>query len=119
MIPAFLSQRGTEVLIAVKAQPRASRTETAGTHGSELRIRLAAPPVDNAANRELLTFLAKQLECPRGSLRLVRGEKAAHKWIAVTGLTLAEVTRRLAGQDGAPRSGAGPGPRRGVGPTAS
>jgi len=49
--------------LTLHVQPRARRTEVAGLHGAALKIRLAAPPENGAANDELVRFLAEQLGC--------------------------------------------------------
>lgn len=58
-------------------------------------IRLQAPPVDGAANAALIRFLARRLGCPASSVRLLRGEKGRRKWVAIEGLTAAELRGRL------------------------
>ncbi len=96
MIPACLQRVGEAgLLLHVKAQPRAARTALAGLHGRELKVRVAAPPVDDAANAELQRFLAETLGLPRAAVRLVRGRTAAHKVFALAGLSAAEAARRL------------------------
>ena len=52
----------SSVRISVYVQPRASKTEVAGMHGDAWKIRVAAPPVDNAANAELIEFIALKLD---------------------------------------------------------
>jgi uncharacterized protein (TIGR00251 family) len=81
--------------LRVKAQPRAARTELAGLLGEELKIRVAAPPVDDAANEALTRFLADTLDLPRSQVRLVRGRSGGHKVFEFAGLTVAEAARRL------------------------
>ncbi len=71
--------------MTVYVQPRASRTEVAGHHGPDLKIRLAAPPVDNAANEELTTFIARQLGVPKRNVRVVSGAKSRRKTLEVIG----------------------------------
>ncbi len=83
------------VRFAVYAQPRASRNEIAGEHGDALKIRLAAPPVEGAANTELVSFLAKTLGVSRSAVRLLKGERGRHKLVEVEGLDAEEVARRL------------------------
>lgn len=80
----------------VRVQPRASRTEVAGPHGDGVRIRLAAPPVDGAANAELLGFLARELSVPSSAVRIVRGETSRSKLVEVRGTTPERVRRLLA-----------------------
>jgi uncharacterized protein (TIGR00251 family) len=93
--PSWLRPVAGGVELAVKVQPRAGRDEISGSAGGELKIKVSAPPVDSAANAALLRLLAGMLNCPRGSLRLVRGATARHKRIVVAGLTPDEVLRRL------------------------
>jgi len=58
---------------SVDGQARVSGTEIAGQHGADPRIRLAAAPLKNAANEELLAFIAQRLGIPKRSIRLVTG----------------------------------------------
>lgn len=83
------------VQLAVKVVPRAAHTELAGVEGTELKIRVAAPPVDSAANEALVRFLADALGCPRGSVRLVRGATSRHKVVAIDGLSSDRVRESL------------------------
>lgn len=66
-----------------------------GAADGEVQVRIAAPPVDGKANRELLLFLARSLDVPRSRLTLQRGAASRHKVVTVEGLDLAEVMRRL------------------------
>jgi uncharacterized protein (TIGR00251 family) len=81
-------------VLLIHVQPRAARTEVAGRYGDAIKIRLRAPPVDGAANEELLRFLAERLGVARSALRLVAGESSRRKRVAVTGGP-ADLERRL------------------------
>jgi len=95
-LPACLQVRGKDVLwLSVKVQPRAHRNELAGLLGAELRVRVAAPPVDDAANEALVRFLAETLHLPRGAVRLLRGRTSTHKVFEVAGVTAADAVQRL------------------------
>jgi len=87
----------------VRVQPGASRTEVAGLHGKELKVRLKAPPVEGKANEALLKFVAEVLRVRRSQCKLVRGEKSRSKIVLVRGaeeaLVRAELGGRLAGLD--------------------
>jgi len=80
---------------AVYARPRASRTEIAGSHGDALKIRLAAPPVEGAANAELVSFLAKKLGLAKSAVRLAKGERGRQKLVEVEGLDREQFVSRL------------------------
>lgn len=94
-VPAFLRVQPDGLLLSVKLQPRASSNEIGEPLGSELRIKVTAPPVDAAANEALLRLLADTLDCPRSRIELVRGHTSRHKVIKLHGLNLASVLAKL------------------------
>lgn len=81
--------------LTLHVQPRARRTEVAGLHGTAIRVRIAAPPVDGAANDELVRFLAERFGVPRRAVRLVAGAGARRKVVEVDGIAADEATRLL------------------------
>lgn len=81
--------------LEVYVQPRASKTELAGLHDGAVRIRIAAPPVDDAANRALIDFVAQRLSVPRRSVRIVAGGASRRKVLEIDGSTLEEITAAL------------------------
>jgi len=83
-----LEQTVQGVRLRVKVVPRASLSEVAGTHGNMVRIRLAAPPVDGAANNELVRFIADALSVPRTAIRLVSGQSSRSKVVLIDSITL-------------------------------
>jgi uncharacterized protein (TIGR00251 family) len=93
------------VWLAVSVSPNARRTQAEGLHDGALRVRLAAPPVDGKANELLLAWLAGELDLPRRALRLVRGETARRKWLAVDA-TQQRLAEWLQERIGDPPSGA-------------
>jgi uncharacterized protein len=70
---------------AVRIVPRASRSEIVGEHGGALRIRIAAPPVEGAANRELVRTLAKIFKLPQNAVEIVSGANSKNKMVRVRG----------------------------------
>lgn len=90
-----LQQSGTDVLLAVAVQPRASRNAVAGLHGNALKLLLTAPPVEGAANDACLRFLADLLGVSRSRLSIARGEKARRKRIRITNIAGEELRARL------------------------
>ena len=75
-----------DLLFSVQVVPRASRSEIVGEHNGSLRVRLAAPPVDGAANDELKRVLAKTFKVQRNSIQLVSGQRSRTKLIRIVGV---------------------------------
>jgi uncharacterized protein (TIGR00251 family) len=82
-------------ILTVHIQPRASTTEYVGIHDDAIKIRVAAPPVDGAANDELIRFLARQLSIPTSSVRIRSGASGRHKRVLVKGVAAELVLARL------------------------
>jgi uncharacterized protein (TIGR00251 family) len=80
------------VRLAVYIQPRASKTELAGMHDGSIKIRIAAPPVDNAANQALVEYVAQRLDLAKGRVRLVSGATSRRKVLEIDGVTDAELS---------------------------
>ena len=78
-----------DVRISVYVQPRASRTEFAGHHGTDLKIRVMAPPLEDAANVELIAFIAKQMGLPKRNVRIVAGVRSRRKTLELTDVSAA------------------------------
>jgi uncharacterized protein len=60
-----------------------------------LHVRVAAPPLEGKANRELSAFLARELDLPPSLVRVVKGVTSQHKTIEIDGLDQEELERRL------------------------
>lgn len=95
-LPAYITGEKGGCLISIKAQPRARATAFAGMHGTALKIRVASPPVDGAANEALLEFMADFLGCGRRQLSVVRGATSPHKLLRVVGMDAVAVVSRFA-----------------------
>jgi uncharacterized protein len=94
-LPPFLKNQSGVVMLSVKVQPRAPRNEIGEAFGAELKIKISAPPVDSAANDELVKFLAATLDVPRSAVQLVRGATSKHKMLAIHSIGIEEVITRL------------------------
>ena len=86
--PVWAHRDGPDWLLDLHVQPGAKTTSIVGEHGGRLKLKIAAPPVDNKANVHLLTWLAAQLGVPKSAVRLVRGETSRQKTVAVTGVEM-------------------------------
>jgi len=85
------------VIIDVRVIPRAKKTELAGTRDGAILIRVAAPPIDGAANDAVIAFLAERLGIAKRQVRIVSGQTGRHKRLEISGVDAADVTARLAG----------------------
>jgi uncharacterized protein (TIGR00251 family) len=75
--------------------PRARKTDVAGMRGDSVLVRLAAPPVDGAANDALIAFLAEIFSVPRHAVGIVSGERGRQKRVAIAGVTPAQAKTLL------------------------
>jgi uncharacterized protein (TIGR00251 family) len=87
------------IRVEVYIQPRASVTELAGTHDGLIKIRIAAPPIDNAANIALIDFIAKRLGIAKRGVRVVLGTSSRRKTLEIDGVSLKAVCAALAPAD--------------------
>ncbi len=86
----FAEKQGA-VTFAVRIVPRASKSEIVGEHDGALKIRIASPPVDGAANDELVRLLAKLLGVSRSNVEIASGQTSKAKQIRINGVTVREV----------------------------
>lgn len=82
-----IDEKGGAVQFAVRVVPRASTTGIAGEHDGALKIRIASPPVDGAANQELVRFLAKHFGVARGDVEIVAGLSSKNKRVSIKNLS--------------------------------
>lgn len=93
-----LSEKEGSIRFEVHAKPRAKKSAIVGPSGAAaeaLVVALAAPPVDGAANEELVRFLADVLGVPRRNVTIVRGETSQKKLVAIRGLDMTTLLDRL------------------------
>ena len=96
---SWLDESNNGIVIRLKIQAQASKTEIAGFYGGDqlrLKIRVAAKPIDQAANEELLKFLRRILKVSSSQLHLIRGHLSPFKDVLCQGLNLEFVRGALA-----------------------
>jgi uncharacterized protein (TIGR00251 family) len=81
--------------INIYVQPRASKTTVAGMHDGCVKVRLAAPPVDGAANAALIEFVAERLRLAKSRVRIVSGQTSRRKVVEVEGVTGEQLAQAL------------------------
>ena len=84
-----------DTIVNVRVIPRASRSAIAGTRDNAILVRLNAPPVDGAANEELIRLLADVLDIAPRNIQIVSGERSRGKRVRISGRTAAEVEHML------------------------
>jgi uncharacterized protein len=92
-IPLIAGPAG--ISLAVRVVPRGGRTAIAGVRGEALLVRIAAAPVEGAANDALIAFIAETFECPQRDVTLLSGHQSRHKRVSIRGLNEAQVAARL------------------------
>ena len=80
------SIRDERLIFKVQVVPRASRSEVVGEHNGALRIRIAAPPVDGAANKEVIQLLARTFRVSRSAVRILTGHSGRTKQVSIEGV---------------------------------
>lgn len=91
----MIEQRGADVRIRLRVQPRASRSEVVGPYGDALKVRLAAPPVDGAANEELVRWLSRRLGVAAARVRILSGDTSRSKVVEISGADAPTVRQLL------------------------
>ncbi len=91
-----ISEKSGMLLLPVRVQPRAARNQISGSYNGALKVRVAAPPLKDRANRELLSFLARTLDLPAKNLSLIQGQHSRNKTVTIRGLSKEDLTEFLA-----------------------
>lgn len=89
------SKQADSVTFNVYVVSRASKSEIAGEHDGALKVRVAAPPVEGAANLELIRVLAKSLNLPQNAFAIVSGASSRRKVVRAHGATRAQLERLM------------------------
>ncbi|MEQ1921850.1 MAG: DUF167 family protein [Pyrinomonadaceae bacterium] len=85
-----ISEIDSSIIFSIRVVPRASRTEIVGIHDETLKIRIASPPVDGAANAEIIRFLAKTFGVSKRDVFILSGETSKNKRIKIENLSLSK-----------------------------
>jgi len=75
--------RDGDLYLEVRVQPRASRDQITGIAAARFRIRITAPPVDNAANQHLQQFLAREFGVAKSRVEVIKGLNSRNKRIVI------------------------------------
>lgn len=94
-----IEDTSTGVTIKIYVAPRSSNNKIVGVHNGAIKVALTAPPVEGAANKSLVEFLARVLEVPKGAVHIASGDASRHKVIKVTGIGPQAALKKLALND--------------------
>jgi len=75
------------ICIEVKVEPRSSKKGLAGVLGNKLKVKLTAPPVDGAANEQLVEVLAEAFDIKKSAIKIIRGQSSKNKVVELTGVS--------------------------------
>jgi uncharacterized protein (TIGR00251 family) len=89
------AEKRLPVKLKLKVVPGASRSEICGWLGEMLKVRISAPPEKGKANAAVEALVARALDLPAGSARIVGGASSQKKVIEIQGLTSADIQRKL------------------------
>lgn len=92
---SFCKETKEKITISLYVQPKAQKTELVGVHNHLLKIKVAALPAENEANKEVIHFFSKFLGIPKSNLRIIVGEHSREKVLEAIGITSVEFTRLL------------------------
>lgn len=84
--PRPIPRSDNAALLDVRVVPRAGKSGVAGLRDGALLVRLAAAPVDGAANAELIAVLAGALHLPKRSIEIVSGDRSRSKRVRIAGM---------------------------------
>lgn len=80
------TEKDDSLIFNVRVVPRASKSEIVGEHDNALKVRIASPPVDGAANAELIKLLAKTFDVSKSQVEIVSGQISKTKQIKIANL---------------------------------
>jgi hypothetical protein len=85
-----ISEQNNGITVAVRVIPRASKSEIVGEHDGSLKIRICSPPVDGAANAEVIRLFAKHFGVSKSEVSIVSGETSKNKRIRIENLSVSK-----------------------------
>ena len=91
----LVTSDGDDVVLSVHVQPRAGRTAVVGRHGDALKLRVAAPPLDDRANAATVALVAELFDVPASAVQLTAGERSRVKRLRVSGIDHETAVERI------------------------
>jgi len=85
MCPSNNHQKSEDLYLPVHINPGAKKSAIVGPYGDRIKIQIAAPPVDNKANLELIRFLAKHYNVSKKQVEILQGKSGRDKLVRIEG----------------------------------
>lgn len=85
------TEKDDSIIFNVRVVPKSSQSEIVGEFDGALKIKIKSPPVDNAANQELIKTLAKFFDVPKSAIEIVKGQTSKTKQIKICGIKAANL----------------------------
>jgi uncharacterized protein (TIGR00251 family) len=92
---SYITERQDGITLSLKVVPNSSRNSMGLDKHGRLLVRLAAPPVEGKANKELVKFLAKTLRLPQSAVTILHGKSSREKAVLITGCDNAYVFEKI------------------------
>lgn len=83
------------MILAVRVIPRSPRSKIDGRRGDAILVRLAAPPVEGAANDALIELLSSEFHVPKRQITIVSGATSRDKRVEIVGVPETDIQARL------------------------
>ena len=91
------TENGDDLIFAVRVIPKSSKSEIVGEHDGALKVKINAPPVDGAANAELIKILAKRLRVSKSAVEITGGQTSKQKQVRINGITQTDLLNLIGG----------------------
>lgn len=85
------TERDGNLIFNVRVVPKSSKSEIVGELGGALKIKIKSPPIDGAANAELIRVLVKFFDVPKSAVEILKGQTSKTKQIKIEGITAANL----------------------------
>ena len=76
---SFYQWQDKDLFLKLHVQPRAKENKIIGIHDDTLKLKIKSPPVDNKANKEIVSFLANEFSLSKSNVELVSGQLSRDK----------------------------------------
>lgn len=89
------TEKTDDAILTIRVVPRASKSEIVGFTDGVLKVRIASPPVDGAANAELVKLLSKTFDVSKSRIEILSGQTSKTKQVKICGIKSHDLPRFL------------------------